>query len=429
MMGSISSLVLFICVSVFAFCFFFFSSRRRHTRCREVSWARRCVQETGTWEHIILVVAGSRLYNQETKRREVLNDVQAFNTLDRKWSELQCDGVMLEHRRGHAACLVGKHLLVHGGMNNKDQYLSDTLMLAVGRPDMKEFNNRTYKWLRTSVKGGLPNRVAFHTCQFVLHPERYRAFENIGVYSLPEIKGLKTRMEYEGVYFFGGRNERGPSNKLFILQIGTKPAEWIEPDVEGAPPVARYGHSMNFYSDRNIIILFGGRNDDNFKSSGKSYLNDVWVLYLEKLCWVFWDKREGLAEPPEERYSHCSTIFQGAILIFGGLSEENYCKSTLHALELEPVKKTKKYQQKYSRKAFKITWGRKRFSARKYCKSFSSKWNFINVRKCYRTKIETISNKSYFINWGFGVLGFWGCLLYTSPSPRDLSTSRMPSSA
>ena len=24
---------------------------------------------------------------------------------------------------------------------------------------------------------------------------------------------------------------------------------------------------------------------------------------------------------------------------------------------------------------------------------------------------------------------FWGCLLYTSPSPRDLSTSRMPSSA
>ena len=25
--------------------------------------------------------------------------------------------------------------------------------------------------------------------------------------------------------------------------------------------------------------------------------------------------------------------------------------------------------------------------------------------------------------------GLWACLLYTSPSPRDLSTSRMPSSA
>eukprot|EP00831_Metopus_contortus_P083463 TRINITY_DN9248_c0_g1_i4.p1 TRINITY_DN9248_c0_g1~~TRINITY_DN9248_c0_g1_i4.p1 ORF type:complete len:108 (+),score=33.01 TRINITY_DN9248_c0_g1_i4:105-428(+) len=31
----------------FTVIFFFFSSRRRHTRCREVSWARRCVQETG----------------------------------------------------------------------------------------------------------------------------------------------------------------------------------------------------------------------------------------------------------------------------------------------------------------------------------------------------------------------------------------------
>eukprot|EP01015_Nassula_variabilis_P028169 TRINITY_DN585_c0_g1_i1.p1 TRINITY_DN585_c0_g1~~TRINITY_DN585_c0_g1_i1.p1 ORF type:complete len:274 (-),score=66.29 TRINITY_DN585_c0_g1_i1:63-884(-) len=29
------------------FSFFFFSSRRRHTRCSGVSWARRCVQETG----------------------------------------------------------------------------------------------------------------------------------------------------------------------------------------------------------------------------------------------------------------------------------------------------------------------------------------------------------------------------------------------
>ena len=28
-----------------------------------------------------------------------------------------------------------------------------------------------------------------------------------------------------------------------------------------------------------------------------------------------------------------------------------------------------------------------------------------------------------------GEMGVWGCLLYTSPSPRDLSTARMPSSA
>eukprot|EP00831_Metopus_contortus_P044782 TRINITY_DN35906_c0_g1_i1.p1 TRINITY_DN35906_c0_g1~~TRINITY_DN35906_c0_g1_i1.p1 ORF type:complete len:168 (+),score=51.70 TRINITY_DN35906_c0_g1_i1:56-559(+) len=37
-----------LCLLVFVIVvMFFFSSRRRHTRCREVSWARRCVQETG----------------------------------------------------------------------------------------------------------------------------------------------------------------------------------------------------------------------------------------------------------------------------------------------------------------------------------------------------------------------------------------------
>ena len=36
--------------------------------------------------------------------------------------------------------------------------------------------------------------------------------------------------------------------------------------------------------------------------------------------------------------------------------------------------------------------------------------------------------KKEFRNMGYGVR-LWNCLLYTSPSPRDLSTSRMPSSA
>mgnify|MGYP003323361884 CR=1 FL=1 len=40
----------------------------------------------------------------------------------------------------------------------------------------------------------------------------------------------------------------------------------------------------------------------------------------------------------------------------------------------------------------------------------------------------------YMINRGLGITGlnrpiFWGCLLYTSPSPRDGLLSRMPSSA
>eukprot|EP00831_Metopus_contortus_P064014 TRINITY_DN5703_c0_g1_i3.p2 TRINITY_DN5703_c0_g1~~TRINITY_DN5703_c0_g1_i3.p2 ORF type:complete len:178 (-),score=62.34 TRINITY_DN5703_c0_g1_i3:154-687(-) len=52
----------------FFFFFFFFSSRRRHTRCREVSWARRCVQETG----INAEYMGEKFEARRTLRRSLL---------------------------------------------------------------------------------------------------------------------------------------------------------------------------------------------------------------------------------------------------------------------------------------------------------------------------------------------------------------------
>eukprot|EP00831_Metopus_contortus_P072141 TRINITY_DN6586_c0_g1_i3.p3 TRINITY_DN6586_c0_g1~~TRINITY_DN6586_c0_g1_i3.p3 ORF type:complete len:171 (+),score=29.16 TRINITY_DN6586_c0_g1_i3:45-557(+) len=45
---------------IFIFFFFFFSSRRRHTRCREVSWARRCVQETALILQAILLIGSQQ---------------------------------------------------------------------------------------------------------------------------------------------------------------------------------------------------------------------------------------------------------------------------------------------------------------------------------------------------------------------------------
>eukprot|EP00831_Metopus_contortus_P041845 TRINITY_DN32904_c0_g1_i1.p2 TRINITY_DN32904_c0_g1~~TRINITY_DN32904_c0_g1_i1.p2 ORF type:complete len:117 (-),score=27.03 TRINITY_DN32904_c0_g1_i1:213-563(-) len=61
--------------------FFFFSSRRRHTRCREVSWARRCVQETGTlfWEVLIRV---SIFSSRELQRIELFFSFGRLNLLN-----------------------------------------------------------------------------------------------------------------------------------------------------------------------------------------------------------------------------------------------------------------------------------------------------------------------------------------------------------
>ena len=50
--------------------------------------------------------------------------------------------------------------------------------------------------------------------------------------------------------------------------------------------------------------------------------------------------------------------------------------------------------------------------------------NYVGTSKKYPLFVDLAG----FTGSGFGHLS-WNCLLYTSPSPRDLSTSRMPSSA
>ena len=56
--------------------------------------------------------------------------------------------------------------------------------------------------------------------------------------------------------------------------------------------------------------------------------------------------------------------------------------------------------------------------------------DLIEYRSLHEQSIELHSAESIHTEWGpFTLHTFRDCLLYTSPSPRDLSTSRMPSSA
>ena len=54
-------------------------------------------------------------------------------------------------------------------------------------------------------------------------------------------------------------------------------------------------------------------------------------------------------------------------------------------------------------------------------------WNVDPVGGC--TNLGTGNGGAWPGGWNSSTDGFYTCLLYTSPSPRDLSTSRMPSSA
>lgn len=157
-------------------------------------------------------------------------------------------------------------------------------------------------------------------------------------------------MEYEGIYFFGGRDEKGPKNKLSILKIGQKQCEWISPSIDGPSPIARYGHSFSYVPAKNIAVLFGGRNDENFASTGQSSLNDVWILALEKLTWQEWIIEEK-CPAPIPRYSHCAVVMGTSIAIFGGLGEENYCPSDVFCLDFVDLTGQYRFQRMQSKQS------------------------------------------------------------------------------
>jgi len=289
------------------------------------------------YEDQLVIMGGARMYSKEAKQRDCLCDVLMLNPVTHEWTEIVPEGLPCEPRRYHSACMIGSQLVIYGGINGRQQYLSDLIALNLGKSNKLNEFTKLCKWNTVYTKGHKPGNLANHSCRLVLHPERLRTPNSVNLHALPEIRTVgKNKIEYEGIYIFGGRDEKGPKNRLFILKIGQKPCEWIEPSVEGTAPMARYGHSMNYYPDKNILIMFGGRNDDNFERTGQNYFNDIWILTLDKLRWIQWEKEE-CGPIPAPRYSHTSVVLGSAVIIFGGLGEENYCKADIHSLEMEEI--------------------------------------------------------------------------------------------
>eukprot|EP00831_Metopus_contortus_P032003 TRINITY_DN25966_c0_g1_i1.p1 TRINITY_DN25966_c0_g1~~TRINITY_DN25966_c0_g1_i1.p1 ORF type:complete len:273 (+),score=93.76 TRINITY_DN25966_c0_g1_i1:27-845(+) len=98
---------------LFSLCvfFFFFSSRRRHTRCREVSWARRCVQETGINAEYMGIM------KMEKQKADVIFKMNL--AFDRKFSITQTS--FKKYMEDHIAGLKIKSFPTF--LNNEGQYI------------------------------------------------------------------------------------------------------------------------------------------------------------------------------------------------------------------------------------------------------------------------------------------------------------------
>jgi|JI6StandDraft_1071083.scaffolds.fasta_scaffold04197_14 hypothetical protein len=118
----------------------------------------------------------------------------------------------MEPRRNHSSVIIGKHMLVYGGINTKKNYLSDLKVL-----DLKELKWEAleYKVESEALANFMKDGLAKH-CAFTYFNER----ESYPLYS-------KTYEEAEGIYVFGGCNQLGGENLMLKFCL-----KWRTPRLE-----------------------------------------------------------------------------------------------------------------------------------------------------------------------------------------------------
>ena len=73
----------------------------------------------------LYVIGGANKFNKNTKIRECFNDIYQLNIEKNTWSLLKYSGSTIDPRRNHTGCIIGKHIFIHGGINEKGIFLKD----------------------------------------------------------------------------------------------------------------------------------------------------------------------------------------------------------------------------------------------------------------------------------------------------------------
>jgi hypothetical protein len=188
-------------------------------------------------------------------------------------------------------------------------------------------------WSKPEVKGeGFRKGITNHCSTSIISKERLY-HPNFNVYHFHDVPHSK-RIKYEGIYYFGGvdRN-RHLTNEIKVLRLGKKPLEWHTiPHQGGSPPSERFGSSINYYDNLNVILMFGGMNFDEF-------FNDLFMFDLENYHWY---KVKIFDQSPLRRAEHVSFISDYGLILFGGRNETMYLGSELYVINLDIFEKNKK---------------------------------------------------------------------------------------
>ena len=266
----------------------------------------------------VIIFGGGTNYDYKHQLRECLSGVHVFYAESHKWEYVKTSGTYLPARKYHSASVVGAHMFIYGGMNQKNNLLSDAAVLQMQK----------HAWKAVDILGQGPGKLAFHGASLVMHPLPLPSE------SIYKFASSSPRIRYPGIYFFGGLGgDKKATNTLCILKIGKRPLEWYTPCTSGQAPSPRFLHTSLYNSQLNLLLVFGGRVDLD-KTAVYTCFNDVFLLDLQTMTWLTVNV---LGEIPLGRSGHTSETVGSKIYVFGGITNACYCSGDMWTLELDSL--------------------------------------------------------------------------------------------
>jgi hypothetical protein len=136
------------------------------------------------------------------------------------------------------------------------------------------------------------------------------------------------------MYVFGGKNLQGdPTNTFFNISIVSSPIR-LEPfETVGIPPRPRFGHAALFLSKLDYYVIYGGRDDRQYSTSGSCAMSDINVLDLRYFAWCQVKLGGSMKPPPSYNFAYASDSSQ--IFRFGGVDDGYFNPANMCVLELD----------------------------------------------------------------------------------------------
>ncbi|KAK8913724.1 F-box/kelch-repeat protein [Platanthera zijinensis] len=226
-------------------------------------------------------------------------------------------------RFGHTCTILGKTLVLFGGINDDGVRQNDTW---IGQVINEGSSVTKISWRLLDVEAIFPP------------PRGAHAACGIGELQL---------MIHGGIGPYGHR-----LNDTWILDLSEGPSmRWHQLANTRPSPPARSGHSITCIGEKNIL-LFGGR------GAGYEVLNDLWILETGGDC-PKWNELKcdssNLQEMPLPRVGHsATTILGGNILIHGGEDSQRHRKDDFWMLDVGSLSRFQATDlKKYSKRMWK----------------------------------------------------------------------------